>query len=258
MSIIDPALAARVAETGVPLSADLAEPKVRTLDQVEDELTGVSLSLYEEELETARLRLALKSAQRGRRELRELLDSPPSPDEIDSRVRAFEERERLRARVAELETQRKADHETWQHDLETARSEREATAARIAELESERHVTNEALDDAVQALRAKQEEPAPMYVSRLLPPRDAVCARPGCGHLGEDHHHGDTKCWANLPRTRQRNGTWSAVPVCFCEGFVAGPVAEGVSPLVPREDLHDSPLAHRYLVGRDLPPLGGA
>lgn len=148
MSIIDPALAARVAAKGVPLSADLAEPKLRTLDQVEEELTGVSLSLYEEELDTARLRLALKSARRGRRE--------------------------ARARVAELEAQRQADHGTWQHDLRTARSEREATAARIAGLESERHSTNEALDDAVQALCAKQEEPAPLIVGHPLPPRDAV------------------------------------------------------------------------------------
>lgn len=84
------------------------------------------------------------------------------------------ELERLRARVAELEAQRQADHGTWQHDLRTARSEREATAARIAGLESERHSTNEALDDAVQALRAKQEEPAPLIVGRPLPPRDAV------------------------------------------------------------------------------------
>lgn len=122
MSIIDPTLAARVSVEGVPLSADLAEPKLRTLDQVEDELTGVSLALYEEQLDTARLRLALKSAQRGRRELRELLDSPPSFDEIEARVRVSEERERLRARVAELE--------------------------------AERHSTNEALDDAVQSLRA--------------------------------------------------------------------------------------------------------
>jgi hypothetical protein len=45
-------------------------PAPRTLNQVEDELTGVSLSLYEEELVTARLRLALASAQRGRREAR--------------------------------------------------------------------------------------------------------------------------------------------------------------------------------------------
>lgn len=67
--------------------------------------------LFFEELEmTARLRLALDSAQRGRRE--------------------------ARARIAELEAARQADHETWQHDLATARTEREASAARVAELEA--------------------------------------------------------------------------------------------------------------------------
>ncbi|BCM70934.1 hypothetical protein EASAB2608_06268 [Streptomyces sp. EAS-AB2608] len=42
----------------------------RLLDKAYDDLTGANLSLYEEELETARLRLALRSAQRGRREAR--------------------------------------------------------------------------------------------------------------------------------------------------------------------------------------------
>lgn len=99
--------------------------------------------------------------------------------------------------------------------------------ARIAVLESERHVTNEALDDAVQALRAGQDKPveAP-YVSRLLPPRGAVCARPGCGHQGVEHHHGDTKCWAHLPRTRDRFGAWSGITICGCSGFVAAPSVE--------------------------------
>jgi hypothetical protein len=46
-------------------------PEPRTLDQVEDELTGANLSLHEEQLETARLRLALASAQRGRRQQRD-------------------------------------------------------------------------------------------------------------------------------------------------------------------------------------------
>jgi hypothetical protein len=45
-------------------------PLPRTLDVVEEELTGVSLSLFEEEQDNARLRLALASAQRGRRDLR--------------------------------------------------------------------------------------------------------------------------------------------------------------------------------------------
>jgi hypothetical protein len=74
-------------------------PEPRTLALVEDELTGVSLSLYEEELETARLRLALASAQRGRRELRaqvvELLAERHSTNEaLDDAVRE------LRARPA--------------------------------------------------------------------------------------------------------------------------------------------------------------
>jgi hypothetical protein len=42
----------------------------RTLDVVEEELTGVNLALWEEVQAYARLRLALASAQRGRRELR--------------------------------------------------------------------------------------------------------------------------------------------------------------------------------------------
>ncbi|MFD5632408.1 hypothetical protein [Streptomyces sp. NPDC127072] len=89
-------------------------PSVLELDRAEEELTGVHLSLYEERLVTARLRLALESAQRGRHG-----------------------RSELRARIAELETQRRADHEAWQHDLRTARREREAAAARIAKSESE-------------------------------------------------------------------------------------------------------------------------
>jgi hypothetical protein len=71
------------------------------------------------------------------------------------------------------------------------------------------------IDELIEAART----PQPAYVSTPLPPRDAVCSRPGCGHSGADHHHGDTKCWANLPRTRQRNGTWSAVPTCDCAAF---------------------------------------
>ncbi|MDX3532475.1 hypothetical protein P1P75_40310 [Streptomyces sp. ID05-39B] len=73
------------------------------------------------------------------------------------------------------------------------------------------------LDHLIEAART----PEPAYTSNPLPPRDAICVRPGCGHTGEDHHHGDTKCWANLPRTRQPNGTWSAVPICYCDAFQA-------------------------------------
>lgn len=120
-------------------------PVPRTLDAVEDELTGVSLSLYEEELTAERLRWALASAKRGRA--------------------------RLRARVAELEALELGDpdgrvsatcaepsHPTW---LRSTTDVRGCPWCRIAELEAERHSTNEALDDAVQELRARQSCPCP-------------------------------------------------------------------------------------------------
>jgi hypothetical protein len=58
-----------------------------------------------------------------------------------------------------------------------------------------------------------------VHVSRPLPPRDATCARPDCGHSGADHHHGDTKCWAHLPRTRDESGAWSGIQICACSAF---------------------------------------
>lgn len=108
----------------------------RTLDVVEEELTGVNLALWEEVQAYARLRLALASAQRGRRELRELVrhmvdglnrfDCPP-PGE------------------APLETVTR-----WVGYLDAAE-------ARVAELESERHTTNEALDEAAKSLREQRD-----------------------------------------------------------------------------------------------------
>lgn len=99
-------------------------------------------------------------------------------------------------------------------DLVTARAR---IHAMFTELDEQ---TVQELDRRLDDLLAVAAQPAEAaYTSRLLPPRDAVCTRPGCGHSGSDHHHGDTKCWANLPRTRQRNGTWSAVPICGCSEF---------------------------------------
>ncbi|WP_225825610.1 hypothetical protein [Streptomyces naphthomycinicus] len=89
----------------------------------------------------------------------------------------------------------------------------------------------EGWDDAIDRAHPDQNGPYPVKliefhvavepqpVSRALPPRDAVCANPECRHSGADHHHGDTKCWARLPRTRQPNGAWSAVPICSCAAF---------------------------------------
>jgi hypothetical protein len=65
---------AELAEHGIVGAADVLPVPVgsgpRTLGVVENELTGANLALYEEELDNARLRLALESARRGRRELR--------------------------------------------------------------------------------------------------------------------------------------------------------------------------------------------
>jgi hypothetical protein len=102
------------------------------LDKTLEDLTGARLSLWEEEQENARLRLALASAQRGRRELRELVrqmrdalsgyDCPPpgeTPMQLVTRVSiAWSEAER-----------------------------------RIAELEAERHTTNDALAEMTVAQR---------------------------------------------------------------------------------------------------------
>lgn len=87
----------------------------RTLEQVEHELDGANLSLYEEELESARLRLALKSAQRRALRYRSMLEEPPSFGELTARVEAFEERQQLRARVAELEAERRQWRRTAHH-----------------------------------------------------------------------------------------------------------------------------------------------
>ncbi len=56
------------------------------VDRLSDELTGRSLALHEKELDTARLRLALASAQRGRREQRARvaeLEAAPVDEAVD-------------------------------------------------------------------------------------------------------------------------------------------------------------------------------
>ncbi|MFE7972954.1 hypothetical protein [Streptomyces shenzhenensis] len=152
------------------------------------------------------------------------------------------ELEVLRARVAELEARAKAvravhvkfpDSEHCQHDCEPW------PCPTVAALDPVDGITRRFTP--TQALREDEAAEAP-YVSRSLPPRGAVCARPGCGHTGADHHHGDTKCWAHLPRTRDEFGAWSGTRICLCAGFVS-----------TQEDPHDGPLHHEYRVSRELP-----
>jgi hypothetical protein len=225
--------------------------------------------LFYEELETsARLRLALESAQRGRRVQRDRIDGLESTNAA------------LRDRLAVLEGQRAALAErlragqTWRQgrlvseDTVSQSELREIFGIPLAAPLDGVADGIARLTVPLQALR--EAEPEAPYVSRQLPPRDAVCARPGCGHSGADHHHGDTKCWAHLPRVRNADLTWSSISICECSGFVAGPVGEDVTPQVAKlrdllagqraavEDPHDGPLAHTYRVPRDLPPLDGA
>lgn len=134
---------AELAELGITGSAFALPmpvgPVLRSeLDQARDDVMGACLARWEEEQDNARLRLALKSAQRGRRESRRLVESMcdallghdcPAPGE-----KPMDTVTRVAVRLMEAE-------------------------ARVADLEAERHSTNEALDDAVQALRANRAEP---------------------------------------------------------------------------------------------------
>lgn len=84
-------LAAVVAELGALPMPVGPEPRC-----VEDELAGANLSLYEEGLENARLRLALASAQRGRRELRARVAELEAAAYGDAEVRLLTPVEQIR------------------------------------------------------------------------------------------------------------------------------------------------------------------
>ncbi|MDX3243488.1 hypothetical protein [Streptomyces sp. ME18-1-4] len=120
------------------------------LRDAEDELTGANLSLWEEEQTTARLRLALKSAKRGRRELR-----------ADA---GFAEGSRQRWRTAAIEAER----------------ERDALRVEVAALREERHSTNESLDDAVQELQRRRDRIAELEA--LKPAAIQTCGKCGAGY----------------------------------------------------------------------------
>lgn len=170
-----------------------------------------------------------------------------------ARMRARRKNEalkKLRARVAELEAQREADHKTWQHDLRTARDEREATAVRIAALEAERHSTNDALADITVAERSAAK------LGALLAP-DACPQNVIDGDAGGHFF---------------KKGAFLDSPTAcvYCGTKRPTPPKEDVTPRVQAmralldgqraavEDPHDSPLHHSYRVPHDLPEMGGA
>jgi hypothetical protein len=247
-------LARRVARSPLPATPEL--------DQVLEDLTGANLARWEEEQDNARLRLALKSAQRGRHEARDSLQFAEGSRQRwrTATIESEKERDALRARVAELEAQRKADHETWQHDLRTARGEREATAARIAELEAERHTTNEALDDAVQALRADRDRIAEL--ERRIAAEECRCPEPaplceGCRckcHAEQAEASADKLTALFAPTQVLREESYAEAVTPRVQAMRA--LLDGQRAAV--EDPHDGPLAHSYRVSRDLPEMGGA
>jgi hypothetical protein len=101
-------------------------------------------------------------------------------------------------------------------DLSTARARIHALLP-ILDNPTEADAREAELDQRIEDLIAAATQAEDTPTVKFLPPRNATCT--GCGHTGADHHHGDTKCWANLPRTRQRNGAWSAVAICDCPSF---------------------------------------
>jgi hypothetical protein len=252
-------------------------PELRTLDIVEEELTGANLALYEEELENARLRLALKSAQRGRRDLRSEVQflEPSRARWRKACIDAEGERDLLKARVAELKADRADEHDElalalgrsngteWGDLIEFAAGAVSVEAklrSRVAELEAERHSTNEALDDAVQELR-RRESPAPYTPG---PEVHAQMRRFGMRHCSNAKNGACENC-GSLPES------WC--PDCAaCErgcfgGFTDNPCTHSnarwgkSSRPASWEDPHDGPLAHPYRVShnrQDMYETGGA
>ncbi|MBT3077627.1 MULTISPECIES: hypothetical protein [Streptomyces] len=158
-----------------------------------------------------------------------MTDTPMTPDR----------EQEIRERLASTLKPQKAEVAELLAEVDRLRKALSGAADQVAELDD----TNAQLNQQVAAQRSTAKQllgrvaeltAAPVgetvemaaattgaaYRSQPLPPRDAMCT---CGHTGLDHHHSETSCWATLPRTQQRNGTWSAVPTCDCSEFEATP-----------------------------------
>ncbi|MFL1904826.1 hypothetical protein ACJWDR_37840 [Streptomyces tauricus] len=140
--------------------------------------------------------------------------------------------------------------------------------ARVAELESERHSTNEALDDAVQALRTPHE----LKLDATAAEVDAYLRT----ILAEDAYLKFQQTIGEHAIAQTVEDTDVVRAAADNEGLYTNDWREGwddyrdrVDPdqnasypvelveFAPREDPHDGPLHHDYRVGRDLPEWGG-
>jgi hypothetical protein len=261
-------LLVRMAETSDAVAAVGAlpmpvGPEPRTLDVVEEELTGANLALYEEELENARLRLALESARRGRRELRARVAELEAERLPDGR-----ERVELRGRYERVlssfsvapEAAAEAVMAVRDHEVRWLLRDAQRLQDQVTELKAERHSTNEALDDAVQELR-RRESPAPYTPG---PEVHAQMRRFGMRHCSNAKNGACQNC-GSLPES------WC--PDCAaCErgcfgGFDGNPCTHSnarwgkSSRPVSLEDPHDGPLARKWGTPHDRQDMyetGGA
>jgi hypothetical protein len=134
---------------------------VRTLDVVEEELTGVNLALWEEVQAYARLRLALASAKRGRA--------------------------RLRARVADLEAERHTTNGALSDAAEALRADREGPALPWAASMDDGDLSM-FLDDMVSAAMGRWRSEPEVPDRTVLADIEKVCAdwrTPGQGLRGD-------------------------------------------------------------------------
>lgn len=179
--------------------------------------------------------------------------------------RQLESARALGARVIHAE-QRRAELEAV---LGTHRKDDQAEIdrlrSRIAELETERHVTNEALDDAVQALRAgRASEPESGGYLSALPWAALMNDDDLIDFLDEltDAATRNVSCVERLAEVERACGTWRLIgeaqhghntapgPDAMTRSFV--PVASLREP----EGEHYGALHHDYRVGHDLPETG--
>ncbi|MFD5975521.1 hypothetical protein [Streptomyces bacillaris] len=226
-----------VAEDGRPVALllDLDDrPKVArwlALDEgtsMHDSVTGANLARWEEEQENARLRLALKAAQRGRRQLR-------------ARLEAFEA---LELGTPEGRISAKCDdssHPVWLRDLDDMRG---CPWCRVAELEAQRErrrsrlvaLQNDALNMRGSLAPNGGERKVPFELGETLTPAvDWLINRVA-----------ELEAQAK-PRGRERLAAKSVAEAEATHWKRLG--------VAPPEDPHDSPLHHSYALGRDLPEV---
>jgi hypothetical protein len=163
----------------------------------------------------------------------------------------------------------------WTRDDAAAELERLRT--RIAELEAERHSTNEALSDAMVALseardRIAELEQAAVEARAALASLCYDLEDPGTAALGALHLVSRATVWTDSGRDfgalalARRDATMLRHAATFVRDTYSGEWADDAASTIetradaverhaPVEDPHDSPLHHRYELGRDLPAV---